>query len=73
MSITPQAVQKLLDEAAYLQRTEWNVRDTGGTVIFSLSPVLTGGSKKTWSRVGLREQDCDLQMRMIAETYSSPG
>jgi Circularly permutated YpsA SLOG family len=31
----------------YVQRTEWNVRDTGGTVIFSLGPVLTGGSKKT--------------------------
>jgi hypothetical protein len=32
---------------SYVQRTEWNVRDTGGTVIFSLGPVLTGGSKKT--------------------------
>jgi len=32
---------------AYVQRTEWNVRDTGGTVIFSIGPVLTGGSKKT--------------------------
>jgi hypothetical protein len=26
---------------------EWNVRDSGGTVIFSLTPTLTGGSKKT--------------------------
>ena len=33
--------------AAYLQRTEWNVRDTGGTVIFSIDKELTGGSKKT--------------------------
>lgn len=31
----------------YLQRTEWNARDSDGTVIFSLSPVLTGGSLKT--------------------------
>jgi hypothetical protein len=31
----------------YLQRTEWNVRDSEGTVILSLSPALTGGSKKT--------------------------
>jgi Circularly permutated YpsA SLOG family len=31
--------------AAYLQRTEWNVRDTGGTVIFSIGKELTGGSK----------------------------
>lgn len=30
-----------------MQRTEWNVRDTGETVIFSLGPVLTGGSKRT--------------------------
>ena len=27
--------------------TEWNVRDSDGSVIFSLSPALTGGSKKT--------------------------
>ena len=31
----------------YRQRTEWNVRDSDGTVIFSLAPALTGGSKKT--------------------------
>jgi hypothetical protein len=31
----------------YLQRTEWNVRDSDGTAVFSISPVLTGGSKKT--------------------------
>jgi len=29
------------------QRTEWNVRDSEGTVIFSISPKLSGGSKKT--------------------------
>lgn len=31
----------------YLQRTEWNVRDTDGTVIFTMSDELTGGSKRT--------------------------
>ena len=31
----------------YLQRTEWNVRDSDGTVIFTLSDRLSGGSKKT--------------------------
>ena len=31
----------------YVQRTEWNVRDSDGTVVFSIEPVLTGGSKKT--------------------------
>ena len=33
--------------ADYVQRTEWNVRDTRGTVIFSISLELAGGSKKT--------------------------
>ena len=31
----------------YTQRTEWNVRDSDGTVIFSLRPTLSGGSKAT--------------------------
>jgi hypothetical protein len=33
--------------ANYVQRTEWNARDSGGTVVFSTGKVLTGGSKKT--------------------------
>ncbi|MGH8671313.1 MAG: YpsA SLOG family protein [Burkholderiales bacterium] len=28
-------------------RTEWNVRDSDATLVFSLSPCLTGGSKLT--------------------------
>jgi len=31
----------------YLQRTEWNVRDSDGTVIFSVGKRLSGGSLKT--------------------------
>jgi hypothetical protein len=31
----------------YLQRTEWNVRDSDATVIFTIAPMLTGGSKRT--------------------------
>ena len=31
----------------YPQRTEWNVRDSDGTVVFSVKAVLTGGSKRT--------------------------
>ena len=31
----------------YLQRTEWNVRDTDGTVIFTVAAMLTGGSERT--------------------------
>jgi hypothetical protein len=34
-------------DAAYPQRTEWNVRDSDGTVIFSVAPELTGGSALT--------------------------
>jgi hypothetical protein len=32
---------------AYPQRTEWNVRDSDGTVVFTVSDSLTGGSRKT--------------------------
>jgi hypothetical protein len=32
---------------SYVQRTEWNVRDSDGTAILSLSATLTGGSRKT--------------------------
>ena len=31
----------------YLQRTEWNVRDSDGTAIFTMSSKLGGGSLKT--------------------------
>ena len=33
--------------ASYIQRTEWNVRDSDATVLFSLNRVLSSGSKKT--------------------------
>src|SRR5947208_1446195 len=33
--------------ASYVQRTEWNARDSDGTVIFSIKRVLTGRFKKT--------------------------
>ncbi len=34
-------------DADYDQRTGWNVRDSDGTAIFSVSPELTGGSALT--------------------------
>ena len=34
-------------KADYLQRTEWNVRDSDATVIFSINPDLIGGSLAT--------------------------
>lgn len=33
--------------ANYLQRTEWNVRDSDATAIFTLTDALDGGSKRT--------------------------
>jgi len=33
--------------ASYAQRTEWNVRDSDGTVVFTLDCKVTGGSKQT--------------------------
>jgi len=35
------------DSANYLVRTEQNVIDSDGTVVFSIKPLLSGGSKKT--------------------------
>lgn len=34
-------------DSDYAQRTLWNVRDSDGTVIFSIAETLEGGSKKT--------------------------
>lgn len=33
--------------SSYVERTEWNVRDSDGTVIFSIAPELVGGSQLT--------------------------
>ena len=42
--------QYILNEtpsARYLERTEWNVRDTDGTVVFTMARVPSGGSLRT--------------------------
>ena len=44
--------------ASYLQRTEWNARDSDGTVIFSLASVLTGGSLKTQEFAAKHKKPC---------------
>lgn len=44
----PQRYQLLeTPSSAYLQRTEWNVRDSDATLIFTLADLLGGGSKRT--------------------------
>jgi hypothetical protein len=42
--------QYRLDETpltSYLQRTEWNARDSDGTAIFTMAATLSGGSRRT--------------------------
>ena len=34
-------------DSGYLQRTDWNVRDSDATLVFTLSDKLDGGSKRT--------------------------
>ena len=45
--INPRYKLRETPSSGYVQRTEWNVRDSDGTVVFSIAPVLTGGSQKT--------------------------
>jgi Circularly permutated YpsA SLOG family len=42
----------------YAERTEWNVRDSDGTVIFSIAAVLTGGSKQTADLARQQRKPC---------------
>jgi Circularly permutated YpsA SLOG family len=46
-TINPQYQLKETSTKNYVQRTEKNVQDSDGTAIFTMSPKLTGGSKKT--------------------------
>jgi hypothetical protein len=66
---------------SYLQRTEWNVRDSDGTVILSLAETLTGGSRKTadlarqfgkpWLHLAreARRDDAGDQLRRFAQEH----
>lgn len=45
--IDPRYQLKETPSSGYIQRTEWNVRDSDGTVVFSIAPELSGGSRKT--------------------------
>lgn len=44
--------------ADYLQRTEWNVRDSDGTVIFTVTDKLTGGSRRTADFAAKHHKPC---------------
>src|SRR5260370_32549443 len=43
----PKYPLKETPSAANLQRTEWNIRDSDATILFSIEPTLTGGSLRT--------------------------
>jgi Circularly permutated YpsA SLOG family len=42
----------------YAERTEWNVRDSDGTVILSVLETLTGGSKRTAELARRHDKPC---------------
>jgi len=44
--------------ANYLQRTEWNARDSDGTLIFTLAAELTGGSLRTMTFARKHKKPC---------------
>jgi hypothetical protein len=45
--IDPKYPLKETPSSSYLQRTEWNMRDSDATILFSIKPTLSGGSKRT--------------------------
>ncbi len=45
--IDPKYPLKEAPSESYIQRTEWNVRDSDATVLFSIEPTLIGGSLRT--------------------------
>jgi hypothetical protein len=62
--IDPKYPLKETRSAAYLQRAEWNVRDSDATVLFSIGPTLTGGSLKT---VGFARKRMKPRLHLRAE------
>ncbi len=42
----------------YAQRTEWNVRDSQGTVVFSIAAKLSGGSQRTVAAAKKHRRPC---------------
>ncbi|MEI6070521.1 MAG: putative molybdenum carrier protein [Verrucomicrobiae bacterium] len=56
----------------YLQRTEWNVRDTDGTVVFTLAKELTGGSLRTIAFARKHKKPC-LHISRLAFGYVDPA
>jgi hypothetical protein len=58
--------------ASYLQRTEWNVRDSDATVIFTLSSKLSGGSKRT-AEFAMKHRKPWIHVARQAASYEDPA
>jgi hypothetical protein len=58
--------------ASYLQRTEWNVRDSDATVIFTISSQLSGGSKRT-AEFATKHCKPWIHLARQAATYEDPA
>ena len=50
--INPEYPLKETPSDSHIQRTEWNVRDSDATILFSIEPTLTGGSLLTMEFAG---------------------
>ena len=58
--------------ADYLQRTEWNVRDSDATVVFTFAAKVTGGSRKTLAFAQAHGKPClHLPLRDVRD-YEDP-
>jgi len=49
--------------SSYIQRTEWNVRDSDGTIVLSIAATLSGGSEKT---LDLARKHCKPYLHILA-------
>ena len=58
--------------ASYLQRTEWNARDSDATVIFTIASTLTGGSKRT-AEFAAKHRKPFLHLPRHSSSYEPPA
>ncbi len=58
--------------ANYLQRTEWNVRDSDGTVVFTLAKEASGGSLRTIEFARKHKKPC-LHISPFSNGYMDPA
>ena len=58
--------------ASYLQRTEWNVRDSDGTVVFTLAPKANGGSLRTIESATRYRRPC-LHLARLGHSGEAPA